>query len=62
MYNIMWFGWNNEVFLSFFLEDQTSAPDVFRSCSFILCTHFEISLVSLLCLRDIIVGGRAVFE
>ena len=28
MYNILWFGWNNEVFLSFFLEDQTSAPDM----------------------------------
>ena len=34
-----------EVFLSFFLEDKTSAPDVFTSCSFIPCTHFQTSLV-----------------
>ena len=33
-------GW-----LSFFLEDKTSAPDVFSSCSFIPCAHFETSLV-----------------
>ena len=33
------------VFLSFFLEDKTSAPDVFTSCSFIPCTHFQTSLV-----------------
>ena len=31
--------------LSFFLEDKTSAPDVFSSCSFILCAHFETSLM-----------------
>ena len=31
--------------LSFFLEDKTSAPDVFSSCSFIPCAHFETSLV-----------------
>ena len=34
-----------EVFLSFFLDDKTSAPDVFSSCSFISRTHFETSLV-----------------
>ena len=31
--------------LSFFLEDKTSAPDIFSSCSFIPCAHFETSLV-----------------
>ena len=34
-----------KVFLSFFLEDKTSAPDVFSSCSFIPCTLFETSSV-----------------
>ena len=34
-----------EVFLSFFLEDKTSAPDVFSSCSFIPRAHFETSSV-----------------
>ena len=29
----------------FFLEDETSALDVFNSCSFIPCAHFETSLV-----------------
>ena len=29
--------------LSFFLEDKTSAPDVFSSCSFIPRAHFETS-------------------
>ena len=28
-------------FSKFFLDDQTSAPDVFSSCSFILCMRFE---------------------
>ena len=32
-------------FLSFFLEDKTSVPDVFSTCSFISRTHFETSLV-----------------
>ena len=32
-------------FLGFFLEDKTSAPDVFSSCSFILRAHFETSSV-----------------
>ena len=36
-------------FLSFFLEDKTSAPDVFSSCSFIPCAHFETSLVMVSC-------------
>ena len=27
-------------FSEFFLEDKTSAPDVFSSCSSILCAHF----------------------
>ena len=30
-----------KVFLIFFLEDKTSAPDVFGSCSLIPRTHFE---------------------
>ena len=38
-----------KVFLSFFLEDKTSAPDVFSSCSFIPCAHFETSLVMVSC-------------
>ena len=32
-------------FLSFFLEDKTSVPDVFSTCSFIPCAHFETRLV-----------------
>ena len=35
----------HKVFLSFFLEDKTSAPDVFSSCSFIARADFEMSLV-----------------
>ena len=35
-----------KVFLSFFLEDKTLAPDVFSSCLFIPRAHFETSLVS----------------
>ena len=35
----------SEVFLSFFLDDKTSAPDIFRSCSFIPHGQFETSLV-----------------
>ena len=31
----------SEVLPSFFLEDETSAPDVFSSSSFIPRTHFE---------------------
>ena len=31
--------------LSFFLEDKTSAPEVFSSCSFIRLAHFEKSSV-----------------
>ena len=38
-----------KVFLSFFLEDKTSAPDVFSSCSFIPCTLFETSSVMVSC-------------
>ena len=34
-----------DVFLSFFLEDKTSAPDVFSSCSFVPRAHFERSSV-----------------
>ena len=36
-----------KVFLSFFLDDKTSAPDVFSSCSFIPFAHFKLSLVML---------------
>ena len=32
-------------FLIFFLEDETSATDVYRSCSFIPRAHFKTSLV-----------------
>ena len=35
----------SEVFLSFFLDNKISAPDVFSSWSFISRTHFETSLV-----------------
>ena len=35
----------HKVLLSFFLEDKTSVPVVFSSCSFISRTHFETSLV-----------------
>ena len=38
-----------KVFLSFFLEDKTSAPDVSSSCLFILWAHFETSLVMVSC-------------
>ena len=36
---------SHKVFLSFFLEDKISAPDVFSSCSFIPRAHFESSSV-----------------
>ena len=38
-------------FWIFFLEDKTSAPDVFSRCSFIPCAHFkfETSLVMVSC-------------
>ena len=42
-----------EGFWCFFLDDKTSAPDAFNSCSFIIRTHFERSLV-MVC----IVNGR----
>ena len=35
-----------KVFLSFFLENKTLAPDVFSSCLFIPRAHFATSLVS----------------
>ena len=38
-----------KVFLSFFLKDKTSAPDVFSSCSFIPRADFETSLVMVSC-------------
>ena len=38
-----------KVFLSFFLGDKTSAPDVFSSCLFIPHTHFEISSLMVSC-------------
>ena len=38
-----------EVFLSFFLENKTSAPELFSSCSFIPRAHFETSLVMVSC-------------
>ena len=42
-------GHPHKVFLSFFVEDKTSAPDVFSSCSFIPHAHFETSLVMVSC-------------
>ena len=39
----------HKVFLSFFLEDKTSAPDVFSSCSFFPRADFEMSLVMVSC-------------
>ena len=47
----------HKVFLSFFPEDKTSAPDAFSSCSFIPRANFETSSVAfsdiqLLWLRD----------
>ena len=39
----------HKVFLSFFLEDKTSAPDVFSSCSFIPQADFETSLLMVSC-------------
>ena len=36
-------------FWIFFLEDKTSAPDVFSRCSFIPRAHFEISWVMVSC-------------
>ena len=33
-------------FFIFFLDDETSAPDVLSSCSFILRAHFQTSLVT----------------
>ena len=34
-----------EVVLIFFSLDDKTSPEVFSSCSFILCAHFETSLV-----------------
>ena len=34
-----------KVILSFLIDDKTSAPDVFSSCSFIPRAHFESSSV-----------------
>ena len=34
---------SREVFLSFFQDDYTLAPEIFSSCSFIPCVHFETS-------------------
>ena len=40
-----------KVFLSFFLEDKTSVPDVFSSCLFIPGAQFERGLVMVSCYR-----------
>ena len=39
----------HKVFLSFFLKDKTSAPDVFSSCSLIPNADFETSLMMVSC-------------
>ena len=44
-----WFPPPHKFFLSFSLEDKTSAPDVFSSCSFIPRADFETSLVMVSC-------------
>ena len=36
----------HKVFLSFFLEDKTSAPRVLSSCSYVPRADFEISLLT----------------
>ena len=49
-------GWillPSEVFLRFFLDDQISAPGVFSSCSSILRTYFETSLVMMVTKYDV---------
>ena len=38
-------GGGGVIFLTFFLDDKTSAPKVFCSCSFIPRAHFETRLV-----------------
>ena len=50
-----------KVFLSFFLEYKTIAPDVFSSCSFIPRADFEMSLVMVSCYGFEIAGGQANF-
>ena len=47
-----------KVFLSFFLEDKTSARDVFSSCSFILCANFETSSVMVSCFGQFLILGK----
>ena len=44
-----WIPPPNKVFQSFFLEDKTSAPEVFSSCSFIPCVDFWTNLVMVSC-------------
>ena len=44
-----WMPTPHKVFLSFYLEDKTSAPDFFSSCSLITRTDFEMSLVMVSC-------------
>ena len=57
-----------KVFLSFFLGDKASAPDVFRSCSFIPFAQFEsrtvmVSQVCMVTRYDVISsGGQGIFE
>ena len=43
-----------KVFLSFFLEDKASAPDVFSGCSFISRAHLERSSVAMVTRYDVI--------
>ena len=45
----VWMPPPHKVFLSFFPEDKTSAPEVFGSCSFISRTDFETGLVIVSC-------------
>ena len=38
-----------KVFLSYFLDDKTSVPEVFSGCSFIPHAHFEASFMMVSC-------------
>ena len=53
---------SHNFFLSFFLEDKTSGPDVFSSCSLILCAHLILSQVQWcsvsMATRYDFIGGR----
>ena len=51
-----WISLPSEVFLRFFQDDKISARDVFSSCSSILRTHFETSLVMMVTKYDVMMS------